>query len=461
MAPPEHLTIRNLSSTPITVTRIANFPIAKLPSPAPITIKNITNFGNLTHHLTNALRTTGIAPEPQPTNLAIAESAKSFEEHDVKVVVPPFHTIRTEIKVKDGEVLRLVFEVGNGSPCGKFRTDLGSESPAVVCLTPTIPHRFNSVFHKAHSHVALFSTAALHAWQSRLKDEVLLSSISIPGTHNSPTCHRALPSVRCQAVGIRTQLDNGIRFFDIRCQVENNGELTLVHGAFPITLAPQAKKLQHLLEETYDFLDKNPHETIVVSLKREGWGNATDETFGKHLKERYIEPRKDRWWLDHTRVPRLGEVRGKCILFRRFLSDDWKAGINAEDWQYNSHDTSTPGGMCRVQDFCEVLEAPTISRKITYVKEHLERAAVPTEGKPLFVNFLSGSNFWKVGCWPERIAAKVNVEVKRHLAVDHLAGKNAGDGATGVVVCDFVGEGGEWDLVRLIVAMNAWIEKST
>lgn len=464
MAPPENLTIRNLSATPITITRIENFPIFKPPGPRPITARNLTDIGNLTHHLTVALRTAGIAPAPQPTNLNIAENAKGFEERDIEVIVAPFHTINTGIAVKDEEVLRLVFEVQNsrGESCGKFRTDLGSGNPAVHCLTPASPHRFNGVFHKSHTHLALLSTAALDAWQARLKDEIPLSAISIPGTHNSPTCYRALPSVRCQAVSIRTQLDNGIRFFDIRCQVENNGELTLVHGAFPITLAPQSKKLQELLDVTYDFLDKHPHETIIVSLKREGRGNATDETFAKHLREKYIEPRKDRWWVDQTHVPRLGDVRGKCVLFRRFKSmENWKAGINAEDWQYNSADTSTPGGICRVQDFCEVMEMSTIDQKIKYVKEHLERAAVPVEGKPLFLNFLSGSNFWKVGCWPEKVAEKVNIEVKRHLAVDHVAGKNAGDGVTGVVVCDYVGERGEWDLVRLVIAMNAWIEKST
>ncbi|KAL0639931.1 hypothetical protein Q9L58_001023 [Maublancomyces gigas] len=462
MTPPENLTVRNLSATSITITRIATFPAPKISSPNPITIRNFTNLGNLAHHLTAALRTAGIAPAAHPTSLNLAESAKAFEGHDVRVKVPPFHTVKTEIVVKDGD-LHLHFEVENGDePCGKFRAEMRSGSSLVHTLGTLTPHRFSGVFHQSHSHLALLSDAALNEWQTRLGDETLLSAISIPGTHNSPTCYRALPSVRCQAVGIRTQLDNGIRFFDIRCQVENNGELTLVHGAFPISLGYQVNKLQKLLDETYGFLDDHPHEAIIVSLKREGRGSATDETFAKHLREKYIEPQKDRWWLDDTHVPKLGDVRGKCILFRRFKSgDDWKVGINAEDWLYNSADTLTPGGNCRVQDFCEVIERPTIEKKIEYVKEHLERAATYVEGNPLFLNFLSGSNFWKVGCWPERVAEKVNIEMRRHFAMDHIVGRNSGDGATGVVVCDFVGERGEWDLVRLIVAMNAWVERST
>ena len=32
--------------------------------------------------------------------------------------------------------------------------------------------------------------------------------------------------------------------------------------------------------------------------------------------------------------------------------------------------------------------------------------------------------------------------------------KGRGDGGTGVVIMDFVSEGGDWDLVRLVVGMN-------
>lgn len=472
------LTLRNLSSTPLTVTSVATFPhLARGAGPAPITLKNLHHVGNLTQHLAGALRTSGVAPPSiGPASVVIAENAKAFAESGVELVVLPFAAVETRIGTAHGagDVVRLVFEVfdghcSDGGGGGKFRIDLtggGGSNPSVVCLTPSSPHRFHSVYHHSHRHLALLSTAALHSWQTQLHDTTPLTSLSIPGTHNSATCYRALPSVRCQAVSIRTQLDHGIRFLDVRCQVESSGELTLVHAAFPVALSLPAKKLSTLLERTYQFLDQHPGEAVIISLKREGWGSATDETFARHLRERYIEPHSERWWLapdhHHHRLPTLGEVRGKCVLFRRFRSAAWQAGINAEDWQYNGSDTTTPGGSCRVQDFCEVLETPTIERKIGLIKAHLERSiavvvAAPERGKraqQLFVNFLSGCNFWKVGCWPENVARKVNVEVKRHLAMDH-----SGAGACGVVVCDFVGERGEWDLVRLVVAMNGWIKR--
>ncbi|MDO2411085.1 hypothetical protein QUB72_12190 [Enterococcus faecium] len=52
-------------------------------------------------------------------------------------------------------------------------------------------------------------------WMSQLRDDVRLSELSIPGTHNSATAtYRGGFSgyVRTQSIDIRRQLDNGIRF---------------------------------------------------------------------------------------------------------------------------------------------------------------------------------------------------------------------------------------------------------
>ncbi|PWW75694.1 PLC-like phosphodiesterase [Tuber magnatum] len=456
----ENLTIRNLSSTEITVIRVSRIPQPTAPGPQPVTIKNITNIGNLTHNFTSFVaKTLPIPPPSRPSSKTIAESAQAFSEEDVSICLLAFGIVQTELKINKDEVVRLAFTVGEA----KFRVNLNSHTPAVHCLSPGTEHRFNAVFHRNHGHLALLSSAALGGWMERLKNEIPLSLISIPGTHNTPTCYTALPSVRCQAVGPKQQLENGIRFFDIRCQVDGPNTLTLVHGAFPISLTG-SKNLSEVLKDAYSFLDGNPHECIIISLKREGRGGADDAKFAKVLKEGYIDKEASRWHLEDN-IPILGQVRGKAILFRRFAlpGDIQQFGINAEHWDYNTPDSSTPSRTCRVQDFCEVLEPATIEKKVVYVKEHLERSAKPLEPdttKQLFVNFLSASNFWKVGCWPEKIAEKVNVETKRHLAIDHVAGKAHGDGSTGVVVCDYVGEGGDWELVRLIVTMNGWIKKT-
>jgi 1-phosphatidylinositol phosphodiesterase len=281
------------------------------------------------------------------------------------------------------------------------------------------------------------------------------------------------------------QLENGVRFFDIRVQPTSpedpkDDTLHLVHAVFPISLTGP-KKFRHLLDEVKEFLKANPSETLVMSLKREGTGNAKDEQLSTILKDHYTNP--DEWWT-RPRIPTLGEARGKIVLLRRFALDEqlkgeWDGkgwGLNAENWADNTPNC-TCGDVC-VQDFYEVLETENIEKKIQFCCDHFERAAAmvspipgvttdatnPVPPGPLFINFLSASNFWKVGCWPEKIAAKLNPAVTEFLCEKHDIGDKGldgpeeefpGDGGVGIVVTDWVGKDGDWDLIRCIVGMNS------
>ena len=146
-------------------------------------------------------------------------------------------------------------------------------------------------------------------------------------------------------------------------------------------------------------------------------------------------------------------------MFRRYALDEALKrehegrgyGIDAETWQYNTPNATIPAGIC-VQDFCEVLETENIKTKLQFVKDHLERSRDGNE-PTLYLNFLTASNFWKIGCWPDRIAAKILPDVVEHLAVGHRV--DGGDATTGVVVTDFVGGEGGWAVFRLVVGMNA------
>jgi 1-phosphatidylinositol phosphodiesterase len=320
---------------------------------------------------------------------------------------------------------------------------------------------------------------------SKLKDDTPLSALSIPGTHNSPTYHVALPSVRCQSVSVKEQLENGVRFLDIRVQPESSSDLTkdgliLVHSAFPVALTG-TRYFRILMDKVFAFLDANPTETVIISVKREGIGRATDQHLSKILHTHYTtDPNR---WFTENRLPTLGETRNKVVLIRRFAIDDSLKGenngagwaIDAESWPDNCTDGICCSGEIRVQDFYEVEESVNIDKKIAYSTDHLERSAqnvcplpggektveVETAKQPFFVNFLSASNFWRANCWPDKIAEKVNPSIIDHLCRKHNesnTGKPVGDGSTGIVVCDWVGHAGDWDLVRCIVGMNAKLE---
>ncbi|KAL8805649.1 MAG: hypothetical protein Q9200_005338 [Gallowayella weberi] len=220
-----------------------------------------------------------------------------------------------------------------------------------------------------------------------------------------------------------------------------------------------------------------------MSLKREGTGDATDAQLSRILRDHYAgDPNR---WFTAPRIPYLGEARGKIVLIRRFaleesLKQEWGGagwGIDAENWADNTPNATCPSGDVCVQDFYEVLETVNIEKKIQYSQEHLERAAqcccalpghdqvaTPPPKQPFFINFLTASNFWKVGCWPEKIAAKLNPAIVDFLCRKHNEfdgggpAQAGGDGSTGIVVCDWVGHKGNWDLVRCIVGMNSKLE---
>ncbi|KAA8648616.1 hypothetical protein EYZ11_001573 [Aspergillus tanneri] len=462
----EHLTIRNLTSTPITLKRIERFrPQEKLRDDIQSLAKNFTRA--LATVATNVTR----AAEPVAV---LSDDANPFEHNDVDIRVEPFTAVKTELRTfidSEKERLRWIIEVDGEKH--QIQTPVPTAESATMkaqCENPRF--KLTGVYVTPESHLAIYSSANLHAWMGELKDSTLLSSLSIPGTHNSPTCHVAPPSVRCQAVGPREQLRNGVRFFDIRVQPQypnepSKDELILVHSVFPISLTGN-KYFRDLMREVDDFLNQNPSETLIISLKREGPGEHTDEQLARILHDHYASS-----WYKEPKIPTLGEARGKVVLMRRFnipqnLKDEhggrgW--GIDASAWADNCANATCASGQICIQDFYEVQETQNIGQKIKYVTEHCQRAAktcyplgvLPdpnaTSAHPFYINFLSASNFWKLGTWPEKIAAKLNPAAVDHLCRNH--GESDGDWATGILVTDWVGLDGDWDLARCIVGMNA------
>jgi 1-phosphatidylinositol phosphodiesterase len=481
------LTIRNLTSTPTELKVVERY---ESPTPLEENNGNIANatIANVTKTFTSLMSnvTSRGAPSPSPTQLA--SLSESHSSQDVSVPIQPFEEKGTDIQRGVNEVLRLTFKTEGQ----RYKLEGPTATRKTIVLTPMSPdpkHEYTAVYISRENYIALYSSAALDHWMAKIRDDAPLSALSIPGTHNSPTCHTALPSVRCQAVDVPEQLNNGVRFLDIRVQPENpddsnNDRLILVHSAFPISLTGN-KYFRDLYNQVKEFLDRNPAETVIISLKREGTGKATDQQLSRILHNHYANE-SDRWYTE-PRIPTLGEVRKKIVLVRRFGMDDslrgehdgrgW--GIDGSSWPDNCEDGLCGSGDIRVQDFYEVEESKNIDKKVTFAVGHLERSgacvcSLPGQGQdaaqaaqqeaakqPLFINFLSASNFFSPSCWPDRIAAKVNPHVIEYLCKGHNSdgqGKTVGDGCTGIVVCDWVGDRGDWDLVRCVVGHNAKLE---
>lgn len=470
-------------------------------------------------------RITGLFTSSNATTPALfvpEDGQEPSERVDGGVAVGAFETRVTDIRAPEPgrSVLRLTFRpAGATGSAHKYVVDCPTPGARSVVMkavkegdgdggdSDATPLELTTVYIPSSRHLSVLSSAKLSRWMGELGDGWPLSALSVPGTHNSPTCHVALPSVRCQAVGVREQLDNGVRFLDVRVSAsrgQGNDSLALVHSVFPVSLGGN-RYLAGLLDELYAFLDDNPSEALIISLKREGTGRGTDQDLSQHLFRRYCggggggkkEDDKDdaeeangskddvaRRWFTEPRIPSLGEARGKIVLVRRFNNDGalqaehggrgW--GIDASAWPDNCADGTVDSGLVRVQDFYEVGKSAGIEKKAELARSHLERAGQqvyavssgPGDGEaappPLFVNFLTASNFFNASCWPEKIAAKVNPSIIEYLCVRHAekgkgpAQLEVGDAGTGIVVTDWVGHDGDWDLLRCIVAWNARLQ---
>ncbi|RKH56595.1 hypothetical protein D7V93_19880, partial [Corallococcus llansteffanensis] len=97
-----------------------------------------------------------------------------------------------------------------------------------------------------------------------------LSQVVIPGTHNSGTYQKQGPVsdlARCQSDNIAEQLDNGMRFFDLRFERSwyDDGLYTHHGGGFFDVLYKRATP-QQVFSSVGTFLAQHPHEVVILQL---------------------------------------------------------------------------------------------------------------------------------------------------------------------------------------------------
>ncbi|EHS64832.1 uncharacterized protein PGTG_22509 [Puccinia graminis f. sp. tritici CRL 75-36-700-3] len=218
-------------------------------------------------------------------------------------------------------------------------------------------------------------------WMSHLPDEVAISELTIPGSHQSCAIY-GWPVARCQTRSLARQLKDGIRFLDIRLALPNKkkaspshptdetGKLIAYHG-----IQSQAIKFQEILRILDDFLSAQPTETLIVSIKRENHSDA--ELFKKTLLHEFVDfyqseqSFKSHWWLNAFLPNSLKQVRGKIILFSRKLfhsAGEEDFGIRFPVWPNNSSEiweTSIPNTNVAVQDWYDIGSCLSISKKST------------------------------------------------------------------------------------------------
>lgn len=197
-------------------------------------------------------------------------------------------------------------------------------------------------------------------WMSHVDGSKYLDELSIPGTHDSGTCsvdndtEPQSSQAKCQQDYIPTQLLEGIRYFDIRLgKNDKNGDPGIDHGrCYLLKKDGGYMHLSDVIGYFKTFLSEKPSEALIMLVSR-GNDEATDESVTTAFAK--VMGKDPDLFYTSSRVPTLGEVRGKIVLLRRFglagnsvSGHTWGLDLTQWDDKIAAHPDSS--SMCLVQN---------------------------------------------------------------------------------------------------------------
>lgn len=221
---------------------------------------------------------------------------------------------------------------------------------------------------------------ASHNWMRAINGSAFLSQLSIPGTHDSGALYEPFSgTAKCQSLTIAQQLDVGVRFLDIRCRHVDNA-FAIHHGS-----VYQNMNFDNVLDAVIAFLNNNPSECVIMSVKEEHTASGNTRSFEATF-DAYVQKNPGTWHLGDS-VPRLREVRGRIVLLRRFGASGVPKGINATNWKDNTTFSIAYGSTrIRVQDYYQNTNS---TAKWNAILPMLNEASAGSGGG-LYLNFTSG-----------------------------------------------------------------------
>ena len=157
-------------------------------------------------------------------------------------------------------------------------------------------------------------------WMKEVNGNKKIKELSIPGTHDSGSTHSFLDvSGICQTLSIKDQLNVGVRFFDIRLQMDNN-KFKIVHS-----FVDQKLSFDSVIKDMTTYIRNNPSEFLIMSIKEEADSINSYKDFNTLFKE-YCSSYLDVISYDSTLPEHIKDARGKIYILSRFNTD---IGISA------------------------------------------------------------------------------------------------------------------------------------
>jgi 1-phosphatidylinositol phosphodiesterase len=237
---------------------------------------------------------------------------------------------------------------------------------------------------------------ATKRWMSVTKkpETTPLNQFTIPGTHDTGTWTMGSVS-QCQTMILRQQLDQGIRFIDLRLEPIVNGNTTslkIYHGVEGSTLDFQTD----IMPVCEAFLKENPSETIIMLINRNDnpFNNVSDARFIAFVN--YIIVRNSVFLIGPA-MPTLHNARTRIIVVTRHPG--LKGMALYPGWPKDATGTLVSGNLTvEIQDiykFGGVANLPgKIAKKWSFVEDYLGKASghVVNPAQPTwYINFSSAT----------------------------------------------------------------------
>lgn len=246
-----------------------------------------------------------------------------------------------------------------------------------------------------------------------------LNTLILPGTHDSGARFGGIYA-ECQTLTITEQLEAGVRFLDLRVR-HLNDDFAIYHG-----IMDQRLKFSAALKSCQAFLNKNPSECVLISIKEEGKPKENTRTFFKTYQS-LIQPHSKRWYAKKT-MPELDQVRGKIVVISR-----------------NRHIQGIPWRELAVQDQFKVSGNKAMHKKWRIFKKHFEKSQQLPKNKQAAVHFATGNGVFSP---PLILARFINPLLENYLNKNQELIKHRK--LRGIVVLDFPSQ----DLIHSLIQSN-------
>ncbi len=304
-------------------------------------------------------------------------------------------------------------------------------------------------------------------WLTTMADDIYISRISIPGTHDSGTGNGFTSFLgatfgQTQDLDISAQWECGVRAFDLRPTVKKSGSdytLQIYHGILETKIS-----FKDALLTLRTKLEENPGEFAIVIMRHESDANESVQDQWPSVMETTLNSEElKNCFVKFKPKMTLGEARGKILLLSRNEYTNGPVGGYITGWNHSENINDQKSGritgdgteQLMVQDFYECTGTNGIKKKTTAIENMLNLSTrLNKRSLRWVINHASGYTSSSTDGIRDN-AAQANKYI-----IDYLSNSD-NDGFIGIVMMDFAGvnKSGRYDVMGLdltnaIIAQN-------